>query len=89
MAWLCLKDNSLAGSHAMIYLYLLWPVLLAVLEISLFGCSLYCKALALSLFSILFDAVVDVLDLDSGVPYSSSNVPFPMHDFKWVFHFHA
>jgi hypothetical protein len=57
-------------------------------EISLFGCSLYCKAFALYLSSIVIDAAV--LDVDfADVPYLSSNVPFPMHDFKWVFHFHA
>jgi hypothetical protein len=27
--------------------------------------------------------------LDFAVPYLSSNVPFSVHDFKWVFHFHA
>ena len=34
-------------------------------------------------------AVADVLDVDYAVPSSSSNVPFPMHDFKEVFHFHV
>jgi hypothetical protein len=30
------------------------------------------------------------LDLDFvAVPYLSSNVPFPTHDCKWVFHLHA
>jgi hypothetical protein len=50
--------------------------------ISLFGCILCCRALALYLFSI---ALVDLL----GVPYLSSNVSFPMHDFGRVFHFDA
>jgi len=27
------------------------------------------------------------LDLDCAVPYLSSNVPFPVHGFKKVFHF--
>jgi hypothetical protein len=54
--------------------------------ISLFGCILCCKAPALCLFSIVavFAVVLDVV----AVPYLSSNVPFPMHDFKWVFHFY-
>jgi hypothetical protein len=50
-------------------------VQLAMSEISLFGCIICCKALAL-LFSIELDV------LDSGVPYLSSNVPFTVHDFK-------
>jgi hypothetical protein len=54
--------------------------------ISLFGYTLCYKALVLCLFSIVSAAVLDV-DL-AGVPYLSSNVPFPVHDFKWVFHFH-
>jgi predicted acyltransferase len=58
----------------MIYLYLLWPVQLVILGISLFGCILCCKALALYLFSILFVVVVVVADdiLDSAVLDSSN-----------------
>jgi hypothetical protein len=52
----------------------------------LFDCILCCKALVLYLFSIVSAAVLDV---DSAVPYPSSNVPFPMHDFDGVFHFDA
>src|ERR1051325_3188016 len=61
-------------------LYLLWLIRLAMFVISLFDCILCCKALVLSLFSILFDF---------AVPYLSSNVPFLMHAFNEVFHFHA
>ena len=63
----------------MICLYLLWLNQLAVFGISLFDCILYCKALALCLFSIV--SVVDtVLDL-GAVPSMSSDVPLPTHDF--------
>jgi hypothetical protein len=53
--------------------------------ISLFGCILCCKAPALCLFSIVS---ADVLDF-AAVPYLSSNVPFPTHEFEWMFHFDA
>jgi hypothetical protein len=46
----------------------------AMSVISLFGYFLCCNALVLCLFSIAF--------VDSAVPYPSSNVPFPMHDFN-------
>jgi hypothetical protein len=54
--------------------------------ISLFGCILCYKAPVLYLFSIV---AVAVLDVDLAVPYLSSNVPFPMHGLKEVFHFQA
>jgi hypothetical protein len=60
-------------------------------EISLFGCILCCKALTLYLFAIVLVAAAVVavavhgVDFDFAVPSLSSNVPFPMHDFKCVF----
>jgi hypothetical protein len=51
----------------------------------LMPCILCCKALVLCLFSIVSAAVLDV-DF-AAVPYPSSNVPFPVHGFKQVFHF--
>jgi hypothetical protein len=57
---------------------------LATSEISLFDCFLCCKALVLCLFIVS----AAVLDVDfAAVPYPSSNVPFPVHGFKQVFHF--
>jgi hypothetical protein len=40
-------------------------------------------ALALYLFSIV------LVDYASAVPHLSSNVPFPVHEFNELFHFHA
>ena len=59
-------------------------MVLAICRLSLFGCILCCKALALYLFSI-----VAVVDIGLAVPFLSSNVTFPIHDFKEVFHFGA
>jgi hypothetical protein len=52
-------------------------------EISPFDYILCCKALALYLFSIV------LVDYASAVPHLSSNVPFPVHEFNELFHFHA
>jgi hypothetical protein len=39
-------------------------------------------------FAALLFSIVLVADF-AAVPYLSSNVPFPMHGFNGVFHFHA
>jgi hypothetical protein len=41
--------------------------------------------LGIAVFSFAVGVVVGAAD----VPFLSSNVPFPMHDFEGVFHFHA
>ena len=85
------KVPSIIGTHqkllkrnyawGMICLYLLL-IQLAAYVIPPFGCIPCCIALVLCLFSIVPVA-------DFGVPSLSSNVPFPMYDLKWVFHFHS